>query len=172
MPNAVDWKTLAEQVGTLRDNGEVGDASYARQAIEILLGEEILRQAVDYYISGEPGSELVRYVLWQIHPWSAMNHCYHIYKSDADIEKRRLAIELLRVVADRRAMEWITEFLEEADPQIQMWGAGVLDQLLLSGLISEEEAEESLEKAEKHANPSVREIADSIRERLRRSASE
>ena len=52
------------------------DASYARQAIEILLGEEILRQAVDYYISAEPGSELARYVLWQIHPWSAMNHCY------------------------------------------------------------------------------------------------
>jgi len=96
----------------------------------------------------------------------------HIYKSDTDIEKRRLAVELLRVVADRRAMGWITEFLEEADPQIQMWGAGVLDQLLLSGLISEEEAEELLEKAEKHANPHVREIADSIRERLLRSASE
>ncbi|MCA1626477.1 MAG: hypothetical protein LC742_00715, partial [Acidobacteria bacterium] len=125
MSNAVDWKTLAEQLGTLRDNGEVGDASYARRAIEILLGEEILRQAVDYYISGEPGSELARFVLWQIHPWSAMKHCYHIYKSDAEIEKRRLAVELLRVVADRRAMGWITEFLEEADPQIQMWGAGV-----------------------------------------------
>jgi len=69
-------------------------------------------------------------------------------------------------------MGWITEFLEEADPQIQMWGAGVLEQLILSGLISEEEAEESLEKAEKHTNPSVREIADSIRERLLRSASE
>ena len=168
MSDTVDWKALAEEVGTLRGNEEVGDAGYARQAIEILLGEKILRQAVEYYISGEPGSELARHVLWQIHPWSAMKHCYHIYKSDGDPERRRLAVELLRVVADRRALGWIDELLQEEDPLIQMWGAGVIEQLLLSGLVSEEEAEEQLEKAEKHANPSVREIANNIKERFAR----
>jgi hypothetical protein len=48
MSETVDWKSLAERLGILRDGGEVGGTVYARQAIEILLGEENLRQAVEY----------------------------------------------------------------------------------------------------------------------------
>ncbi|HEX8127777.1 MAG TPA: hypothetical protein VF527_01520 [Pyrinomonadaceae bacterium] len=166
MPETINWKSLAEHLGTLRDGGEVGGSSYARQVIESLIGEENLRQAVEYYIDGKPGCELARSVLWQIQPWSAMKHCYDIYKSDGDIGKRRIAVELLRVVADRRAMGWITEFLEDKDQEIQIWGMGLLNQLVSSGSLSESETEELLTQAGTHANPSVREIAASIRRGL------
>lgn len=172
MSETISWKTLAEHLGTLRDDGEVGGSNYARQAIEVLIGEESLRQAVEYYIAGEPGSELARAVLWEIQPWSAMEHCYDIYKSDSDIGKRRMAVELLRVVADRRAIGWITEFLDDKDQEIQMWGMGLLDQLVSSGSISELEAEELLEKVDTHANPSIREIAKSVRRYFTRVESE
>jgi hypothetical protein len=163
MPEAIDWKSLAEQLGALKSGGESGSSSYAQQAVEMLLGEENLRQAVEYYIKGEPGSELARSVMWQIHPWSAMKYCYDIYKSDTDIMRRRLAVELLRVVADHRALGWVMEFLEDEDQEIQMWGAGLLDQLACSGLISKEDTEELLVKLDKHTNPHVQEIASSVR---------
>lgn len=172
MSETINWKALAEQLGTLRDNGEAVEVNSARRAIETLLGEENLRQAVEYYITGEPGSELARDVLKEIRPWSAMKHCYDIYKSDADIGKRRLAVELLRVVADRHAIGWIVEFLEDEDQEIQTWGAGILDQLAYAGLISEQETEELIGKAGKHINPSVREIVRFIRRRLPQSEPE
>ena len=169
MSETVDWKSLAERLGTLRGGGEVGGTSYARQAIEILLGEENLRQAVEYYIAGKPGSELARDVLKEIRPWSAIEYCYDIYKSGADVRNRRLAVELLRAVADRRALGWVAEFLGDEDEEIQMWGAGMLEQLVYSELLSKQETGELLEKMDEHENPSVRETAESIKRHLERN---
>ncbi len=134
----INWKSLAEEVGSLRDGGEFGSREYAKRAIELLISEEQIREAVDYYISGVPGSELVRSIIWLIHPISAMEYCYEIYKSDADIETKRLAIELLKVAADERALKWVKEFLNDPDRGIQLWGFSILDQLLWSNLVYEE----------------------------------
>ncbi len=168
MKEEIDWKALAVKLGALDEKGESGSDHYARQVIELLLGEDNLQKAVDYYISGEPGSELARSVLWQIRPWSAMKYCYDICKSEKNIETRRSAVELLRVVADERAMGWIDEFLEDEDADIQMWGAGVLDQLMCSRFVEAEDAKPILQKMEAHANVGVREQAESIRELLKR----
>lgn len=163
MKEQINWQALASQLGTLRENGESSGGQVACEAIEILLGENNLRHAVDYYISGKPGSELARSVLWQIRPFSAMQYCYDIYHSDAPIEHRRLAVELLRVVADERAINWIDEFLNDDDAGIQSWGVGVLDQLLWSELVEPEDVEYLLAKAEKHTNVGVRERIEFIR---------
>jgi hypothetical protein len=168
--DAVDWEGLSRSLGTLSEvdgvRRERGSGEVARQAIEVIFGEEMLRDAVDYYVSLRPGFELARGVLWQLRPWSAMKRCYEIFASGAPLDDRRSAVELLRVVADRRAVIWIPELLADDDAGIQVWGAGVLDQLLLSGLIEPGEAEDLLQAAERHANPSVRETAKSVREFL------
>ncbi len=168
MKEEIDWKALAVELGALDEKGESGSNRYAREAIELLLGEDNLRKAVDYYISGEPGSELARSILWQIRPWSAMKYCYDTYKSEKDVETKRLAIELLRVVADERASDWVEEFLEDEDADIQMWGAGVLDQLMHSYLVEAADVEHLLLKMEAHFNIHVREKAKSIRELIKR----
>jgi hypothetical protein len=162
MAETTDWRALAQRLGTLREKGEAGGADYGRRAIEALLGEEKMREAVDYYISGQPGSELARDVLKAVRPWSAMKRCYEIYVSDGEIIRRRLAVELLRAVADSRAVVWIGEFLEDPDEEVQTWGAGVLQHLADAGLVSPEEVGELLEKARRHVNPGVREIAGGI----------
>lgn len=167
MSRVVDWEALATQLGAFKDGREGSDSGMAKQAIEILLGEETLQSAVDYYLSGKPGSELARFVLWQLRPWSAMKHCYNIYKSEEDIETKRTAIELLRIVADRRALEWVGEFLDHPDAGIQVWGIGLLDQLLFSDLVEPEEAENFLKRAENHINPEVRETAEFVRQYLK-----
>ena len=163
MKEQIDWQSLASQLGTLREGGESSGTHRACEAIEILLGESNLQHAVDYYISGKPGSELARSVLWHIHPFSAMRYCYDIFKSDLPLEVRRSAVELLRVVADKRAIDWIDEFLNDADSDIQAWGAGILDQLLWSSLVETEDIEHLLAKAETHSNIGVRDTAEFIR---------
>ncbi|MBL8152019.1 MAG: hypothetical protein JNN15_19030 [Blastocatellia bacterium] len=171
MMKPINWELLASQMSTLRENGGSGSSRHAQRAIEMLLGEDNIKQAVEYYITGKPGSELVRSVLSHIRPWSAMKHCYDIYKSDINIENKRVAIELLRVIADNRALEWIPEFLEDQDPDIQNWGLGVLDQLLWLRLVTPEEADRYLQIAEKHKSFHVREKLEFIKAYLKKRES-
>ena len=163
---AIDWMALAKQLGTLREQGERGSSVDADRAIEIIIGPDNLRAAVDHYISHKPGYELTRFVLWRLRPRSAMERCREIYLTEADIEVRRDSVELLRVVADRRVLPWIPEFLNDPDDGVQLWGAGVVDQLLQSNLVEPEECTELLSAMSQHANRGVRERHAFIREYL------
>jgi hypothetical protein len=166
MSAEIDWEKLAVDLGLLTAQGEHSGSGEARRALEIILGEDALRAAVDYYVAHGRGGELARSVLWQLRPWSAMSRCYEIYKQANTMDARRTSVELLRVVADRRAVPWITEFLEDGDAEVQAWGAGVLDQLLWSELIEPDEVEDLLRTAEHHQNEAVRERAEFIRSYL------
>ena len=166
MSSDIDWESLAARLGLFAGDHEHCSDDDARRALELIVGEDALRASVDYYLAGRRGSELARFVLWQIHPWSAMSYCYEIFKAHGEIEIRRMAVELLRAVADRRALPWVSEFLEDEDALIQVWGVGVLDQMLYKYLIEPEEAEDLLRKAEQHGNEAVRDRAGCIRDCL------
>ena len=167
MHEQIDWAKLGAEIGLKASYGEYGCGSDdARRALECIVGEDVLRASVDYYVEHRFGCELARAVLWQLHPFSAMLRCYEIFKSSESCESRRAAVELLRVVADGRAMAWISEFLEDEDALVQVWGIGVLDQLLGSNLIETESAEMLLRTAEQRRNRSVREQAAFIRSYL------
>src|SRR5215831_16738374 len=122
MSKEIDWEELATTLGLVIKDGEQVSSEAAKHALELLIGEEALRASVDYYISGRPGAELARSVLWQLHPWSAMKYCYEIFNGPRFLEDRRMAVELVRVVADHRALSWVAEFLDDEDSQIQFWG--------------------------------------------------
>jgi hypothetical protein len=167
----IDWERLAAELGTIRDTSavsrtETGSFELARQALERIIGPERFAEAVEHYVSFRPGFELARSVLWSVRPWSAMAHCHAIFDSDSNLNRRRAAVELLRVIADRRAVVWIDEFLADPDPEIQVWGIGVLDQLIFSALVDESACARVLSHAERHANPEIRATALEIRRRL------
>ena len=104
----INWLEMEQKC---RAKGFSGSSStQALTALEIIVGEDTLCDAVDYYVDLRPQNELARKVLWQLRPPSAMIRCYEIFKSDAGLERRRTAVELLRVVADRRVLPWIEEF--------------------------------------------------------------
>ncbi len=44
------------------------------------------------------------------------------------------AVELLRAIADKRAVKWVDEFIDDQAPQIQVLGMGILDCLNLQYL--------------------------------------
>ena len=160
---AVDWHTLAQKLGTFRDGGESGGEDLGRQSLELIVGVDVLRSAVDYYIAGNPGSELARSVLALLKPSSAMERCLEIARSDADVESRRSAVELLRVVADGRGIDWAAEFLRDQDDGVQVWGAGMVDQLLWSGLADPDDCGQLLEAMERHPNVGVQRQASLVR---------
>ena len=131
MSGEIDWANLASQMKRLDPSSNAAGSEDARKALEQIIGAEVLRASVDHYLTSGPGSELARSVLWLLRPWSAMSYCYEIFRKSQDPDARWIAVELLRVVADRRALPWIPEFLADTDPRVQTWGIGVLDQLVL-----------------------------------------
>jgi HEAT repeat protein len=161
-----DWTALAARLGVLRDERETSGVEHARLALETIVGADVLRSAVDHYVSSAPGAELARSVLSLLHPWSAMQRCHELFLGGADIEVRRAAIELLRVVADDRALPWIAEYLADPDPKIQFWGAGILDQMIYSGLVELEQCEAVLELMKAHPHERIREQYEALMENV------
>jgi len=76
-----NWVNIAKEVGAIGENGhEFSSNKMSCESIEILLGKDNLKEAVRYYVAHKPGKELLRGVLWQLHPYSAMEECYKIFK--------------------------------------------------------------------------------------------
>jgi hypothetical protein len=151
----LDWPRLAEEFGC----GESGGTDLAQRALDWILGEEMIRGTVDHYVDGRgpgTGSELARSFLIHVRSPVAMDYCYRIYKEDADIERRRGALELLRMISERRTLPWVREFLDDPDPEIQGYGASMLDQLLFARMIDKSECAGLLAIMRDHANESVR----------------
>ncbi len=159
MAEPIDWEALAIRLGLFHSSGESGSSEAARAALEEIIGEARLIAAVDHYVSGARGSELARSVLWLLHSLASMQRCMQIFAESTDLDIRVSAVELLRVVADRRALEWIPRILADPDLGIQSGGIGIADQLLFSGLVLFEEIEPVLQAAAQHENPIVRETA-------------
>lgn len=158
----IDWEALAKVVGSIQQDCERGGDGLARAALGEILGSNEIVAAVDFYVSGRPGAELARSVLRILKPWPAMSRCREIYETSPNLDARRVAIELLRVVADRRVLPWIPSFLRDADEGIQAWGAGIVDQLLWCELVTPAECTELFNEMTNHANEAVRETASFI----------
>ncbi len=154
----IDWGQLAQELGCV---GCVSNRD-ALRALEAIIGEDAIREAIEHYIAGGPGAELARFVLWQLHPRSGMEYLYKIFKDDPDGDRRAWAIELLRVVADKSVIPWISQFLADDDEGIQNLGASVLDHLTWKCLANEEDCGATLQLMKHHANPGVREKYASI----------
>jgi HEAT repeats len=156
----VDWSALAVEMGTLIDaRSEMGGSDLGTQAIEHLLGAEFFEQAVEHYISGEPGAELARSVLLRLRPWSGMNHCYKIFKTSKNSYKRIYAVELLPYVGDERVLPWIAEFLADSDETIQNISMRIIDQFLYRNLVCDEDVQPILKGALSHDSAYIREQA-------------
>ena len=155
-----DWPALAKKLGAIKEDGtEIGSNAIARIAVDELIGEEFIIDAVNYYIEGGVGSEQLRHVLWSLHSPVAMKECYRVYKNDDAEERKISAIELLRVVADSSVVPWVKEFLQSPILGVQNWGIGIIDQLLFSGFCQYEEVSEIVELALTSSNDYVVEQA-------------
>jgi HEAT repeat protein len=167
MKMAIDWKAIAEQVDGLQPHGgERGVGTEGgRRALEILLGEENLRDAVDHFISLQPGAFTAEMVLKIIRSEIVMNRCFEIYRTEPGTERGCAAVFLLACMADEQALPWVREFLEDGNEAVQLNGLAVLQNILYGPLRDEELAiaRELFGIAESDSKSSVRERAAQIR---------
>ncbi|SRR6266542_2764096 len=160
---AIDWKAIAKQVGDSK--GDCYSTPTGRRALEIIVGEENVRDAVDYRISQQPGCFTAESVLSIMRPKLAMDRCYEIYKAEADSENAVRAVFLLTSFADDAALPWVREFLDDRNQGIRWNGLMVL-RTILDGPLGDAaiaSAMQLLDKAEQDSDPEMRERTKQIR---------
>lgn len=150
----VNWEKLASEVGA----GSFYSSSMGLRAIEMLLGEDFFAQAVEYCIDLDEGWMLAEGVLRILRPLG-MKHCYHIYKTSHNLERRRYAVALLKYTSDRQVLEYIPEFLADPDEQIQRTVLEILDQMVFKRAIDYEDMISIMETAVNHPHEEVRKFA-------------
>lgn len=148
----IDWRDLANTLGSITwtDNGrsEHGGTGVAAKALTLVLGDDAIRDAVDFYVSGAPGNGVARSVLSMLSPPAAMNRCREIILTSEDEQEAADAANLLQVVADRRVFDWLPELLASKNVGVRVWTIGVIDQLvIMNGEVELEEAMPLLDKA-------------------------
>jgi HEAT repeat protein len=155
----VNWEALAETCGAVSASNESSDEMIGREGVAEILGEEVLKSAVDHYVGHRRGSGIALSVLHLLRPRVAVQRCLEIYDGQDAIALRRSAVELLRYIGDWRQLEAIKRFLADPDAEIQAWGASFLKRLILQESVSASDAEEYLQICDQHENPQVRHAA-------------
>jgi hypothetical protein len=156
----IDWTALEKQVG-----GGWGTESGIR-ALELIVGEENIRGAVDHWTSFEPGYEAAEQVLLVMRSTVAMEYCYEIYRNEPNTERAGRAIFLLSEMADWRFVRWARELMEDGNTR---WNTVVALERVLEGPLGDEGielAKELLEQAETDSDQRLRERAIEIHKRL------
>lgn len=166
----IDWRAVALDVGDLSPDGAVrgsGTLSGLR-ALELIIGEENIRGAVDWWASDEPGAFTAEMVLRIIRSTVAMNYCYEIYKNEPNTRRSSAAVFLLYEMADWRVLPWVAEFLEDTNVSVR-WNGAMALQGILAGPLNDEgiaTAKHLLAKAESDPDEGVRQKAREVRNRL------
>jgi len=167
---AIDWKVIAAQVGDLKSDGsELGSGTESGiRALELIVGEENIRGAVDQWTSFKPGYATAEKTLLVMRSSVAMEYCYEIYKNEPNTQRAERAIFLLTQLANGHFLRWAREFMEDNNFSIR-WCATVALERVLEGPLDDEETaltKELLAKAEEDFEPKLRERALEIHKRL------
>lgn len=164
---AIDWRSIAAQVGALNPDGtEKGcGTDTGRRALEILLGEDNLRDAIDCCISLQPGAFTAEMVLKIVRSEVVMDRCLEIYKSEPGTYRACSAVFLLGCMADSKALPWVREFLADSNEAVRLNGLRVLQNILYGPLGDDDlvTAKQLFELAASDPESTVRERASDIR---------
>lgn len=166
----IDWKRVANEIGGIDDSGneKITGTQGGRRALEILLGEQNLREAVDYWNSQKLGCFTAEMVLSIVESQVAMERCYEIYKTQHGSKNACSAVFLLGSFAGTAALPWVREFLEDQEQVIRLNGVRVLRRILDGPLGDEDSAlaKELLKKGEADPDTEVRERTSQLRTHL------
>jgi hypothetical protein len=164
--DSIDWGALAVSCGA-QDSGD----GVGRKAIVQVLGDDVLKSAVDYYVNNLPGSEVALSVLHVLRPEAAIRRCLEIYGGQDPIRVRRSAVELLRYIGGWRELGIVKQFLGDSDADIPAWGASFLEKLVFQESVGAADAEECVRMCEAHENALVRQAATRMRDFLAKQQS-
>ena len=123
----MQWQRFATDLGYVPGNGEVFDGGVnARAAIAVLLGDDVLRSAVDSCVEFDPGAALAGSVLSLLKPAVARDYCLQIVRHDPDTSRRQFAAALFKDMATAGDLPVVDELLRHPDPDVQVWAVALL----------------------------------------------
>jgi len=176
-PRRVNWDQVAQESGIQTWRSPEGGTStasgtaFARHALEFLLGSDNIRDAVRLVLEPPSGrqaaSSVALSVLRHIRSLEATELAYAAYKNVSG-QDAAIAVGLIADIAHPRALDWVEEFLRDAD--VAPAGVGVLDQLLFTWSVDSEDerVQSALKLALRHKDTHVRERARKVRALVRR----
>ena len=167
---AIDWREIASKVGAIEPDGSerIAGTEGGRRALELLLGEDNIREAVDHWADQKLGEFTAEQVLIIISSSVAMERCYEIYKREPASLRACAAVFLLAEMADSRVLPWVHEFLEDSNEAIR-WNGLMALRMILEGPLGDEgiaTAKKLLTKAESDFDQRLQERAREIRQQL------
>lgn len=154
----IDWAQLAVDLHM----GTATGTRYAEDALERILGEDTITEAVERIIDMRPGWNTAQSVLVHIRSERATLLAYDAYTVSTG-DRARAAVILIKDIAHHQAVDWVEEFL--ADPNLGTLGIDILDQLIWSHSLDPENERTGalLELAAHHPSLNVREGAARVR---------
>jgi hypothetical protein len=126
-----DWQALSKKLGVLKeDNSEMYEGINSSQALEEILGDEWLQDAVEAFVEGRPGNELAIKTLRLISSTKAAEIAYKIYivNKDSNQQKASLAIWALSDIRTPLTLDYVEEFIQR--PEYEGIAIGVLRNLI------------------------------------------
>jgi HEAT repeat protein len=167
----IDWNQINHEAGGIDGLGNelpLGMQDGGR-VIELILGEDNIRSAVECWADRLHGAFAAQAFLRIARSRLAMEHCYQIYKANPNSSRANRAVYLLSEIAESEALPMMAEIINDPDFN-HRWHCVIAMEQILSGPIDDEEIEIAkaiLSKGESDTSPRLRERAAEIRERLK-----
>jgi hypothetical protein len=131
-----NWEALALKMGILNADGSesyLGQNEYT--ALELILGDEWIRHAVDTFIEGKPGNELAIKTIRHLYSKKAAEYAYQVFlrNKEQDFQRANLAIFAMCDILHPLCMTYLPEFLK--DEKYTGTGLWLMRQLLFASTV-------------------------------------
>jgi hypothetical protein len=130
-----DWEALSQKLGVLKDDGsELYEGINSSQALEEILGDDWLRDAVNTFIDGTPGNELAIKTLRLIYSPRAAAMAFNIYNKykDTNFDKANIAVWALSDIRTKDSLDYVEEIIKR--PEYETQAFSVLRNLIFDHL--------------------------------------
>lgn len=158
----IDWSAIARELGEeqrLSSGATMMSASpnLGRRVLDRMLGREAIEDAVETVACYAEGSGVAESMLGVLRSRHATEYCYRKLREARGADERRGYAHALRCCADGIALGWLDALWSDEDAGVQVLAAKMLEGLIYSGVVDQDEMESALERGSRHSDPVVRE---------------
>jgi hypothetical protein len=128
-----------------------------RRVLEVVLGNELLEEAVELVADYRVGSSAAESLLGVVRSRHATEYCYRRRDAECDPEKRRGFAHALRCCAHSIALSWIDSLWTDPDENVEILASKMLEGMINANAVDEEQVQFALLSGSTHHSPAVRE---------------
>jgi hypothetical protein len=134
-----NWGDLSKKLGLLRNDGSELYTGQSMQALEEILGNQWIEDAIDCFIEGRKGNELAIKTVRRISSNKAAQYAYKIFTENkkTDVQKARLALWAMSDIRMPICMDYLEKCV--GDKNFEGIAIAILRNLIYDGCLIYEE---------------------------------